>query len=96
MRRGWLESWSTRTGTTLLVVCMSLGWCRGARVSCVPFTLERREFVPRGEPPHREGGRRVGFGRGEFAGRCFARGQYEYEGNVDGVKLCSSSPQAYG
>jgi hypothetical protein len=31
--------------------------------------------VPRGEPPHREGGRRVGFGRGEFAGRSFARGQ---------------------
>jgi hypothetical protein len=37
--------------------------------------------VPRGEPPHREGGRRVGFGRGEFAGRSFARGQYEYGGN---------------
>jgi hypothetical protein len=29
----------------------------------------RREFVPRGDPPHREGGRRVGFGSGEFAGR---------------------------
>jgi hypothetical protein len=41
----------------------------------------RREFVPRGDPPHREGGRRVGFGRGEFAGRSFARGQYEYGGN---------------
>jgi hypothetical protein len=41
----------------------------------------RHEFVPRGDPPHREGGRRVGFGRGEFAGRSFARGQYEYEGN---------------
>jgi hypothetical protein len=27
--------------------------------------------VPRGEPPHREGGRRVGFGRGEFVGRSF-------------------------
>jgi hypothetical protein len=25
------------------------------------------EFVPRGEPPQREGGRRIGFGRGEFA-----------------------------
>jgi hypothetical protein len=37
--------------------------------------------VPRGEPPHREGGRRVGFGRGEFVGRSFACGQYEYAGN---------------
>jgi hypothetical protein len=37
--------------------------------------------VPRGEPPHREGGRHVGFGRGEFARRPFAHGQYEYEGN---------------
>jgi hypothetical protein len=36
--------------------------------------------VPRGEPPHREGGRHVGLGRGEFAGRSFARGQYEYGG----------------
>jgi hypothetical protein len=32
--------------------------------------------VPRREPPHREGGRRVGFGHGEFVGRSFARGQY--------------------
>jgi hypothetical protein len=38
------------------------------------YPRERREFVPRGEPPHREGSRRVGFGRGEFAGRFFARG----------------------
>jgi hypothetical protein len=37
--------------------------------------------VPRGEPPHREGGRRVGFGCGEFVGRYFACGQYEYGGN---------------
>jgi hypothetical protein len=37
--------------------------------------------VPRGEPPHREGGRRVGLGRGEFVARSFARGQYEYGGN---------------
>jgi hypothetical protein len=42
---------------------------------------ERREFVPRGEPPNIEGGRHVGFGHGEFAGRSFAHGQYEYEGN---------------
>jgi hypothetical protein len=45
------------------------------------YPRERHEFVPRGEPPHREGGRRVGFGRREFAGRSFARGQYEYGGN---------------
>jgi hypothetical protein len=31
------------------------------------YPRERRELVPRGEPPHREGRRRVGFGRGEFA-----------------------------
>jgi hypothetical protein len=41
MRRGWLERWPTRTGTILLVVCMSLGWCREVRVWCVPFTLKR-------------------------------------------------------
>jgi hypothetical protein len=42
---------------------------------------ERHELVLRGEPPHREGGRRVWFGRGQFAGRSFARVQYEYGGN---------------
>jgi hypothetical protein len=41
VRRGWLESWPTRTGTTLLVVRLSLGWCREVRVWCMPFTLER-------------------------------------------------------
>jgi hypothetical protein len=41
MRRGWLEIWPTRIGTSLLVLCLSLGWCREARVWCVPFTLER-------------------------------------------------------
>jgi hypothetical protein len=41
----------------------------------------RCEFVPRGDTPHREGGRRVGFGHGEFVGRSFAHGQYEYGGN---------------
>jgi hypothetical protein len=41
VRRGWLESWPTRTGTTLLVACLILGWYREARVWCVPFTLER-------------------------------------------------------
>jgi hypothetical protein len=46
------------------------------------YPRERREFVPRGEPPHREGGKRVGFGCGEFAGRSFARGQYEYGGAI--------------
>jgi hypothetical protein len=38
--------------------------------------------VPRGEPPHRDGGRRVGFGCGEFAGCSFVRGQYEYGGTI--------------
>jgi hypothetical protein len=42
----------------------------------------RREFVPRGEPPDREGGRGVGFGHGEFAGHSFAHGQYEYGGTI--------------
>jgi hypothetical protein len=41
MRRGWLESWATRTGTTPLVVFLSLGWCQEVRVWCVPFTLAR-------------------------------------------------------
>jgi hypothetical protein len=63
------------------VVCLSLGWCRGEGMVCTIYPQERREFVPRGEPPHREGDRRIGFGRGEFAGCSFARGQYEYGGN---------------
>jgi hypothetical protein len=42
----------------------------------------RCEFVPPGEPPHREGGRHVGFGHGEFAGRSFAHGKYEYVGTI--------------
>jgi hypothetical protein len=33
--RGWLESWPTRTGTALLVVCLSLGWCQEVRVLSV-------------------------------------------------------------
>jgi hypothetical protein len=41
MRRGWLERWQTRTGTALLMVCLSLGWCQDVRVWCVPFTLGR-------------------------------------------------------
>jgi hypothetical protein len=81
VRRGWLESWPTRTRTALLVVCLNLRWCREARVWCVPFTLKRGVSLCLGEPPHREGGRRVGFRRGEFVGRSFARGQYEYGGN---------------
>jgi hypothetical protein len=39
---------------------------------------ERCKFVPRGVPPQRNGGRHVGFGRGEFARRSFTCGQYEY------------------
>jgi hypothetical protein len=41
VKRGWLESWPTRKGIVLLMVYLSLGWCREARVWCVPFTLER-------------------------------------------------------
>jgi hypothetical protein len=37
----WLESWPKRTGTALLVVCLSLDWCQEVRVWCIPFTLER-------------------------------------------------------
>jgi hypothetical protein len=44
---------------------------RGEGMVRTIYPRERRVFVPRGEPPHREGGRRVGFGRGEFAGRSF-------------------------
>jgi hypothetical protein len=52
----------------------------------------RQEFVPRGGPPHREGGRRVGFGRGEFAGRSSSHGQYEYVGNDHSFR----SQKSYG
>jgi hypothetical protein len=48
---------------------------RGEGMMRTIYPHERREFVPRGEPPHREGGRRVGFVHGEFDGRSFARGQ---------------------
>jgi hypothetical protein len=48
--------------------------------------------VPRGEPPHRESGRRVGLECGEFAGRSFARGQYDYGGNDH----CFGSQKSYG
>jgi hypothetical protein len=54
---------------------------RGEGMVRIIYPHERHEFAPRGEPPHREGGRCVGFGRGEFAGHSFARGQYEYGGN---------------
>jgi hypothetical protein len=54
---------------------------RGEGMVRTIYPRGRREFVPRGDPPHREGGGRVGFGRGEFAGRSFAHGQYEYGGN---------------
>jgi hypothetical protein len=41
VRRGCLGSWVTRIGTTLLVVCLSLGWYQEVRVWCVPFTFVR-------------------------------------------------------
>jgi hypothetical protein len=53
---------------------------RGEGMVRTIYPRERREFVPRDEPPHREGGRRVGFGCGEFVG-CSFRGQYKYGGN---------------
>jgi hypothetical protein len=56
---------------------------RGEGMVCTIYPHERREFMPRDEPPHREGGRRVGLGHGEFAGCSFARGQYEYGGGND-------------
>jgi hypothetical protein len=51
---------------------------RGEGMVLPIYPRERRGFLPRGEPPHREGGRRVGFGHGEFAGHSFSHGQYEY------------------
>jgi hypothetical protein len=55
---------------------------RGEGMVRTIYPRERRVFVPRGEPPHKEGGRHVGFGRGGFAGRSFARGQYKYRGTI--------------
>jgi hypothetical protein len=55
---------------------------RGEGMVHTSYPRERREFVSRGEPPHREGGRRVRFGCGEFVGRSFARGQYKYGGMI--------------
>jgi hypothetical protein len=55
---------------------------RGEGMVRTIYPRERREFVPRGEPPHREGGRCVGIGHGEFAGHSFAHGQYEYGGTI--------------
>jgi hypothetical protein len=55
---------------------------RGEGMVRTIYPRERRELVPRGEPPNREGGRHVGFGRGEFAGCSFARSQYEYGGTI--------------
>jgi hypothetical protein len=54
---------------------------RGEGMVRTIYPREWCEFVPRGEAPRREGCRRIGFGRGEFAGRSFAHGQYKYGGN---------------
>jgi hypothetical protein len=40
---------------------------RGEGMVHTIYPRERREFMPRGEPPHREVGRCVVFGCGEFA-----------------------------
>jgi hypothetical protein len=55
---------------------------RGEGMVRTIYPRGRREYVPRSEQPHREGGRRVGFGRGEFARRSLARGQYKYGGTI--------------
>jgi hypothetical protein len=39
VRRGWLDSLPTRTGTALLMVCLSLVWCQEVREWCVAFIL---------------------------------------------------------
>jgi hypothetical protein len=54
---------------------------RGEGMVRTIYPRERREFVPRAEPPHTEGGRHVGFGRGDFAGCSFARGHTSMRGN---------------
>jgi hypothetical protein len=54
---------------------------RGEGMVRTIYPRGRLEYVPLSEPPDREGGRRVGFEHGEFAGRSFACGQYEYGGN---------------
>jgi hypothetical protein len=65
---------------------------RGEGMVRTIYPRERREFVPRGKPPHREGGRGVGLGRGEFVGRSFAHGQYDYGGNDHSFR----SQRSYG
>jgi hypothetical protein len=55
---------------------------RGESMLRTIYSRERREFVPRGEPPHREGGRHVGLGRGEFAGHSFARADTSMGGTI--------------
>jgi hypothetical protein len=50
-------------------------------------TRERCEFPKQGVPPQRDSGRRVGFVCGEFVGRSFTHGQYEYGGMIVGLSL---------
>jgi hypothetical protein len=40
VRRGLLRRWQTRTGTIILVVCLSLVLCLRVRVWCIPFLLK--------------------------------------------------------
>jgi hypothetical protein len=45
------------------------------------YPRERHEIPIWDVPPQRDIGRRAGFGHGEFPGRSFTCGQYEYRGN---------------
>jgi hypothetical protein len=55
---------------------------RGEGMVRTIYPRERHEFVRRGEPPHREGGRRVGFGHGEFAGRSLLVANTSMKGTI--------------
>jgi hypothetical protein len=57
---------------------------RGEGVVRTIPTWERCEFPTQGMPPQKDSGRRIGFGRGEFVGCSFTRGQFKYGGTIAG------------
>jgi hypothetical protein len=77
VRRGWIELANKDRYRPSRCVPKPRLVPRGEGMVHTIYRRGRREFVPRGEPPCREGGRRVGFGNGEFARRSFTRDQYE-------------------